>query len=402
MRIACACLALGLSLSLTAGASITEAPGQHTWTLTSGSVEYRIGASGPDGAIALLYFGPSGRTSWTAIPPAHHAERAEIGGMVNGQPIRPEMLKLEKQSISGESTETPELHLLFRHTQLPLEVEAVYTTYANTGVITKRITFHNIGTSQLMVASAPSLSLLLPPDAYEVSYLHGGWGRELQLQTAPVRDAALSFVDTTGRSSNGFSPWFVLHDINTGVRYGAQLAYSGNWQMNFNQVNEKRAVESHEQDLSVTMGMRFDFGGDARLLPGKSLELPEVAFTASNGDLDDVANQFHRYQRRYVFAHTPTNSPPLVTMNVWQVTRRNPKAVDIKRFADLIAPLGMEALIIDSGWFEHEHHPNADSPTDPTLPPIWGNWEPDSEYFPKGLSDVADYTHAKGMKFGVW
>ncbi|MEO6924153.1 MAG: alpha-galactosidase, partial [Bryocella sp.] len=156
------------------------------------------------------------------------------------------------------------------------------------------------------------------------------------------------------------------------------------------------------QDLSVTMGMRFDFGGDARLLPGKSLELPEVAFTASSGDLDDVANQFHRYQRRYVFAHTPTNSPPLVTMNVWQVTRRNPKAADIKHFADLIAPLGMEALIIDSGWFQHEHHPNADSPTDPTLPPIWGNWEPDSEYFPKGLSDVADYTHAKGMKFGVW
>jgi alpha-galactosidase len=33
---------------------------------------------------------------------------------------------------------------------------------------------------------------------------------------------------------------------------------------------------------------------------------------------------------------------------------------------------------------------------------MYGDWEADPVTFPKGLRDVADYVHGKGMKFGVW
>ena len=49
------------------------------------------------------------------------------------------------------------------------------------------------------------------------------------------------------------------------------------------------------------MGIHFDFGGALTLAPGETFVLPKVEFTASGGDLDDAANQMHRYQREMYF-----------------------------------------------------------------------------------------------------
>ena len=79
--------------------------------------------------------------------------------------------------------------------------------------------------------------------------------------------------------------------------------------MFFERFTERRRVPVPEQDVQVQLGMRFDFGGPAPLKPGASFQLPAVAFTASTGDLDDIANQLHRYQRRYVMPKTPGKEP---------------------------------------------------------------------------------------------
>jgi alpha-galactosidase len=174
-----------------------------------------------------------------------------------------------------------------------------------------------------------------------------------------------------------------------GTRFMAQLAWSGNWQMQFNRAPTDKPLK--RDPLQVELGIRFDFGGALTLPPGRSFETPPVAFTASTGDLDEAANHLHRYQREFIAARTPTNDPLLVQFNSWYPFQGKMTVGDMKRCADVAAELGAEVFVLDAGWFNKTN---------------WsaelGDWQADPVAFPNGLKELADHAHGKGMKFGVW
>ncbi|MBI4657678.1 MAG: discoidin domain-containing protein [Verrucomicrobia bacterium] len=68
---------------------------------------------------------------------------------------------------------------------------------------------------------------------------------------------------------------------------------------------------------NLELVIRFDSGGPLVLPPGDTFQAPLVAFTTAAGDLDEAANQMHRYQRQFVIPHTPANDPLLVQSNSW-------------------------------------------------------------------------------------
>jgi alpha-galactosidase len=385
-------LCLGLAAPSPPSA-VEHNPNTRTWSVRSGAVEYRL--RDRDGAVRIVYLGPVGRPDWPAAVgrQSNPLSRYDVAGLVDGQTLMPEDLRLVAHEVRRPRPETAALRLLYRHRRIPLEIEAVYTAWGDTGVLTRQLTFSNRSAAPLLMESAPSLSWCLPPGEYTLDYLHGLWGEERQLASENIGPGRRAFVNNTGRSSDGYSPWFSLRNNALGVRYAAQLAYSGNWEMFFERHVERRLVSWNGHELRAEMGMRFDFGGPAPLAPGASFQLPEVAFTATAGDLDDAANQLHRYQRRYVVARTPANEPPLTQFNSWYPLQRTPKAADVKRYAAYAADLGIEAFVIDAGWFPYR----AGKPD-----PVFGDWEADPATFPKGLRDVADFVHGKGMKFGVW
>jgi alpha-galactosidase len=370
-----------LLLAVSMGATLLGA--QQVWSLKSGPIEYRLQQQ--KDFVAVAYFGPIGKPAWPAA-------RYDIAGLVDGQRLLP-LLNRGQTERSPLFNDCTQLRLLYKHPRLPLEIEALYTAWGDTGVFTRQLTLTNKGDHALQLESAPSLAWSLPPGEYTLDYLYGTWGQERQLASERLGPGRRAFVNTTGRSTDGYSPWFALRNEALGVRYAAQLAYSGNWQMFFERDTERRTLPWKDHDLRVVLAMRFDFGGAAPLQPGESFRLPAVAFTASAGDLDDLANQLHRYQRRYVIARTPTNDPILTQFNSWYPILRNPTAANVKKYADVAADLGLEAFVIDSGWF---------SDRGTRTNPIFGDWEADPVAFPKGLRDVADYVHGKGMKFGVW
>ncbi|MCL4402930.1 MAG: alpha-galactosidase [Acidobacteria bacterium] len=370
-------------------AEIRFNPARHEWRLICGRVEYRIGEK--DGAVSFQYLGPAGAPSWPAAKPRLRSYlRFETGGQVEGQFLRPEDMELVSHQIRGG-----ELLLKFKHRRLPLAIESRYRTWGDTGVFTRQVTITNSGGQPLRMESVPSLAWLLPPGDYELDYLHGGHGEERQLATEKLRFGRRSFVNKTGRSTNGFSPWFCLRNERTGTRYAAQLAYSGNWRMFFEHFTERRRVPASEQDLRVELGMRFDFGGPAPLKPGASFQLPAVAFTAGDGDLDDIANQLHRYQRRYVIPETPGSEPMLTNLNSFYPLLRDPSVAELKKYADIAAELGLESFGMDAGWFMKKRDGKQ-------VVPLYGDWETDPVGYPNGLRELADYVHAKGMRFTVW
>ena len=205
------------------------------WILETGGVEYRLRQV--DGKVYLVYFGPAGRPDWDAAiaPPALPAQSAryEMAGAAEGESLTPEDLELISQEELHPAGDVDGLQLTYRHRRLPLEIAVQYFTWGDTGVFTRQITVLNKGRKPLAIESLPSLAFELPAGPYDLSYLWGGWGHERQLATEELAAGEKTFTSTTGRSTNGYSPWFCLHNKNFETRFLAQLAYSGNWEMRF-------------------------------------------------------------------------------------------------------------------------------------------------------------------------
>ncbi len=380
-------LVLGAALPTAAAARRDIEP--QRWTLRSGAVVYQLASR--DGRLTLEYFGPNAKS--VARDAADSPTRYDLAGLAEGLSLSPDSLRIEDARKRSPAPGVEELHIRLSHERLPLSIDATYTAWGETGVITRGLRLTNRGATAMRVDACPSIAWTLPKGDYTMRYLWGGWGMERQLAAEPVGVGARRFEQTNGRSTQGYVPWLSLRNETSGVEYLAELAWSGNWSMEVERRAEVTpgAPALRDQDLDVAMGIRHDFGGALTLAPGSSFELPRAAFTASDGDLDDAANRMHRYQRQYVFPRSTTNSPLLVQFNTWYPIGEKVSVETAKRYADAAAEIGAEAFVVDSGWY---------SRTDWTKE--LGDYEVNTEKFPRGLEELSDYVHGKGMKFGLW
>ncbi len=386
---------LGLAALLCAGSSLLFAAEVRTagqsWTRKTGPVEYRLAEE--NGAVHLQYFGPSGMAPWKMGTQrrAEPAPSQDISGIVEGQPVDPESLKLDSVEAGSLKPGVATLRLKYSHRRLPLEIEVLYTAWGDTGVITRKLTLANRGSSVLHVETLPQLSWRLPPGDYELTYLWGGWGQEKQVATESLGAGRRTLANTRGRSTSVYSPWFSLHNKTLGVRYLGELAYSGNWKLQCERLPATGAAPLQSTDVLASLGTLFDFEGALALPPGSSRALPEVAFTASSGDLDDAANQMHRFQRAYVFPRTPTNEPRLVQFNSWYPFPGKMTVDEMKQCANVAAEIGAEVFVLDAGWYNQKDWSRE-----------LGDYQVDRIAYPNGLEELSTHVRSKGMKFGIW
>ncbi|MGA8151370.1 MAG: alpha-galactosidase [Terriglobales bacterium] len=363
--------------------SVHHDSSDQSWTLKSGPVTYQLAERHDQ--LVLEYFGPTlDARVWNRT-----TLHGDFGGLADGESLASGSLRLTSQESHSIAPGVEELLLRLKHTHLPLEIEARYTAWGETGVFTRELRLINRGEKPIHVASAPSLSWDLPQGDYTLRYLWGGSERERQSAVEKLGVGIRAFGSAKGGSSNGYAPWLSLHDGDSGVEYLVELAWSGNWQADVEM--PPPSAESSSQDVRVDMGIHFDFGGALRLAPGETFVLPKVEFTASGGDLDDAANQMHRYQREYVFPQSSANRPPLIQFNSWYAWRDKLDVEDLKRSADVAASMGVEVFVLDAGWYGHKDWSKE-----------LGDYEPDPKEFPYGLEEFANYVRSRGMKFGLW
>ncbi|HEY7637666.1 MAG TPA: alpha-galactosidase [Gemmatimonadales bacterium] len=358
-----------------------------TWTLSSGLVSYRLVRR--DQQVAFDYFGPTSRMG--PAPDTARPSRHDLTGLVDEQSLEPASLRLLSDSAVSVSPGVEELRLHFVHASLPLRLDLRYAAWGETGVFSREIRLTNRGDRALVITRLPSISWTLPGGNYSLRYLWGSWGQERQLATETLAAGARRFEQIRGRSTNGYVPWLSLRNRTLGVEYLAELAWSANWWIQVERQPGTGAAPLGDQPVRVELGMHNDFGGPLTLGPGDTITLPRAVFTATSGDLDDAANQMHGYQRRYLVPRVKTNEPPLVQFNTWFPL--GPK-VDISntiQAADAAAAIGAEVYVLDSGWY-------TSGDWERTL----GDYEPDLHKFPRGLEELAEHVHGKGMKFGLW
>ena len=86
-------------------------------------------------------------------------------------------------------------------------------------------------------------------------------------------------------------------------------------------------------------------------------------------------------------------TPPM-GWNSWNYFAKDINEVNIKATADAMAASGMreagyQYLVLDDAWMAPERDEN-------------GALQADPNKFPKGMKDIGDYIHSKGLKFGIY
>jgi alpha-galactosidase len=334
--------------------------------------------------VTLARFGLGG-ASW--IDPAATSPLFTVqydGKGLDGRTAGLSAAEIETSVLDDGSRQTT-VHLAYEPDHLTIDLHLI--AYADTALVEQWIVVRNAGSRPVRVDRLDSLVLDVPAAPYELMSYSSAWGLEFAPEREPVTGEAV-LETRKGRSSNQRHPWFALFR-GDGAVLSASVMWSGNWVFRF----EPRDGGGYR----ISGGLHdWEFFKD--LKPGEEIESAHVAFVLGNrADLNDVSAAYASIGRQHWYPQNQLSETLPVEWNHWwpyfdhsineEVFRRN---------VDEAARLGCEVCTLDAGWF---------GPTDPSS--HWydyrGDWDlVNSVRFPSGVRALADYTHARGMKFGLW
>ncbi len=224
---------------------------------------------------------------------------------------------------------------------------------------------------------------------YSLGYMdHAQWGFEGSFRWHDMPNAQLSFSGKYRRERHR-QPFFVLRNNLTGGMMIGQLGWSGGYQFSFD-LDADTAAARMAYRLALDAPRPFII-----LTPGECFETPAAHVGMLQGDLDDAVNAMHSHLRRSVFT-TPDARGVIGWFEGGMGPERLMDMTATRHFADTIAAIGGETLIIDAGWYcppgtaVTQWHARA------------GDWYPDPDRYPNGIREARDYAHQKGLLFGLW
>jgi alpha-galactosidase len=266
--------------------------------------------------------------------------------------------------------------------QLVLEIEAS----REHDVVSKRVTLLNDGSRVITLSRAfgPSWELPIGPGAV-VDVLGGDWGREFTPYRIRLPVGELSLGSRQGITSHVYSPVVraAAADDSDGPAYGIALAWSGSWRLLVDSppFRERVRVAGGVDDESTVI----------RLDPGETFTTPPTLGVFAPDGATGVRRRWHDYQRGWLARDLePVNRP--IVYNSWYATAFDVRPDHQLALADRAAELGVEAFVVDDGWFAGRTNDRGGL----------GNWWPDPLTFPDGLDPLISGVLDRGLRFGIW
>ncbi|HEY3873603.1 MAG TPA: alpha-galactosidase [Actinocrinis sp.] len=295
----------------------------------------------------------------------------------------------------GEEAEQDDLVLHFADRHYPLAVEVRYRLYPGCDVIERSLLLHHTGADggePISVLRADSATWALPrlpgPDglpAYRLSQVRGAWAAEYRLHRGELPYGETVVAGRRGFTGAQSNPWAMIDDGTATEEYGAvyscALAWSGSW----------RLTAQRMQSELVAVSAGLDHGPGALVLtPGETLETPVSAGLFTEGGFGAASRAWHEYVVDHVLPY-PVEPRP-VLYNSWEATTFDVSLDGQRALADRAASIGAETFVMDDGWFGARVDERAGL----------GDWRPNPDRFPDGLTPLVEHVHGLGLKFGLW
>ena len=299
--------------------------------------------------------------------------------------------KRKLQGLPAVYTESDEeadtLELILEDEGLHTQIILSYTIYTQLPVITKDVRFVCGNPGGMTLLTCMSGCLDLPDKDYEMTELAGAWIRERHVHTRKLSYGLQSVYSMRGCSSHQFNPFIMLKRENTdefsGEAIGFSLVYSGDF---------LAQVEVDTYDVTrVVLGIHPN-GFRWELKDGESFQTPEMVMVYSNKGCNGMSQVFHRLYRTRLARGTWRDRERPVLINNWEATYFDFDEAKILDIAGKAKELGIEMFVLDDGWFGKRNKDNCSL----------GDWFPNTEKLPGGITGLAQKIESMGMKFGLW
>lgn len=283
------------------------------------------------------------------------------------------------------------LEVTWTHPDGALKVTFEAITYNDFSAVDWLLWFENPGSQDSPLiedALALDWTLTAPMEGGAPYTLHrtaGGTPTPEQFEASTIDIGGARAVDLGaggGRSSTQDFPFFKV-DLNGGALIAA-VGWSGAW--------KGRVEAPNRRQLHLTAGQeRTRF----KLHPGERVRSPRILLYRWKGDSLEANAQFRQLiYKRYAARRAGKNPLPILFSNTcftrgggWlnECTADNQISL-----INAYAPLGLEAVITDAGWFEGGWPSGA------------GNWTPRKDAYPQGMAPVAAAAEKHKMAYGLW
>lgn len=370
---------------------------------------------GPIGGDDLRYFDPSARElSFSPIPPdvdsyfSLDVAGSEYGSFGQGDFRTPSVLLVrengERASRFHYVSHTicdgaPDLGVLpsarggktlsitLKDVLSEAEIVLNYTLYEDSDVLVRNAEIVNRGSSPMRLLRAESFCLDLAAGEYDVLRLHGRHNMERMPERTPLGHGSVKIGSARGASSHQMNPFLVLLERgageDAGVCVGFELLYSGSWML--------EAEETQTGAVRVSGGLN-DLGFSWLLGAGEKFITPQVAICYSAHGLGEMSRSYADFLRGHVLPENRVYAPRPVLVNNWEATYFDFDREKLCALADEAAPLGIDTLVLDDGWFGGRN----DDLTS------LGDWFVNEKKLVGGLGPVIEHCKKRGMKFGIW
>lgn len=215
------------------------------------------------------------------------------------------------------------------------------------------------------------------------------WAREGEFKWHPLKKEVTS-VDTRFCRDRFRHPLFFIRNNVMGKIWFAQIGWSGGCRFTVD-------YNAHKCKSYTNLSFKAEITAHKPMYvirAGESFVTPEVHIGVTHGDFDDAVNQMHSHIRKSVFNDILIDSAHDL-IGCGMGAEHDMSVETSKRFIDQFKAMGGELFIIDAGW---ECPPHREME--------WGDFNgvniPDAERYPNGITEIADYCHQNGMKFGLW
>lgn len=286
-----------------------------------------------------------------------------------------------------ESEEEADTLLITLHDEvLDMDLVLSYTIFQDLPVMTRNANFH-LHKGNVILNNAMSMSVDLPDSDYEMMELTGAWSREREIKERKLNHGVQSIYSMRGCSSNNYNPFLALKRETTteaaGEVYGFSFVYSGNF------------LASVEVDTYDTARIRMGIHPDTFSWPlaaEESFQTPEVVMVYTDQGLNAMSQTYHTlYQKRLARGTWRDQTRPILVNN-WEATYFDFDEDTILNIAKTAKELEIELFVLDDGWFGKRNHDRAGL----------GDWYPNLEKLPEGITGLSKKVEALGMKFGLW
>lgn len=304
-------------------------------------------------------------------------------GWVDGKTV-----EFTKHEVFRRPREVEEHVISAKSNKGSLEVEIHIIIQSSTPLIEIWSTIRNVGDHLITINRIDSVSLDLVPGKYEVcSFRASGSCTEF----APVAqflslESIYTLGSLSGRSSNGDHPYFVINgDLEKQI--AVCVAWSGNWTIRF---------EPMSNGAYRLSGGLHDEGFSKTIAPGESISAPPIVLALGQSDPSALTAALAKTGRERWYPEVSENFP-LTEWNHWwpYIDQFINEEVFIAN-VDAAVDLGLEICTLDAGWY-------GSTELDSNWVQQRGDWDlVNTSRFPRGLRVLSDYTHSRGLKFGLW